>query len=258
MSLATRCPHCNTLFKVSTGQLQLHQGQVRCGQCKQVFSGIENLTAADSQVWQTMQLQVPAPGSPEEKTPDSALFSEASASAGAGLFKPERSAAVRRASVALGLLLLLQTAWWQRTTLAAQVPPVAQVLANSSVVIQHLFSLPASAAVQVQGSGLQALDEHNVRLDVTLRNSATLPAAWPHLRVDLLDAQGLVLATRSVSPGDYQQRDANTASQAPPIPPGQTVELLAYLNLQTLNTQLPEAAATGFRVSLFDRGPPRP
>ncbi len=37
MDGTTRCPHCDTRFKIGIAQLQAHQGQVRCGQCLQVF-----------------------------------------------------------------------------------------------------------------------------------------------------------------------------------------------------------------------------
>jgi predicted Zn finger-like uncharacterized protein len=43
MALATRCPHCNTTFRVVHDQLKLRSGMVRCGNCKQVFNGIEHL-----------------------------------------------------------------------------------------------------------------------------------------------------------------------------------------------------------------------
>ncbi|PZO28794.1 MAG: hypothetical protein DCE88_08380, partial [Betaproteobacteria bacterium] len=56
MSLATRCPNCNTLFKVTSGQLQMHEGKVRCGHCQTVFSGIEHLTSADTEAWQKLDL----------------------------------------------------------------------------------------------------------------------------------------------------------------------------------------------------------
>lgn len=41
--LATRCPHCQTRFRVSTEQLQLRQGSVRCGSCREVFNGNDYL-----------------------------------------------------------------------------------------------------------------------------------------------------------------------------------------------------------------------
>ena len=105
---------------------------------------------------------------------------------------------------------------------------------------------------------MQELDEQNVRVDLTLHNQGTLPSNWPHLKIDLLDSQGLALASKTLSPRDYQVRDKNAASQAPLIAGKKTVEVLAYLNLSDLNKQLPESATTGFRLELYDQGPPTP
>jgi predicted Zn finger-like uncharacterized protein len=43
MALATQCPHCHTTFRVAHDQLKLRAGLVRCGACKEIFNGIENL-----------------------------------------------------------------------------------------------------------------------------------------------------------------------------------------------------------------------
>ena len=37
----TRCPTCNTVFRVSVEQLEARQGKVRCGQCAHVFNALE-------------------------------------------------------------------------------------------------------------------------------------------------------------------------------------------------------------------------
>ena len=47
MALATRCPHCGTTFRVAHDQLKLRAGLVRCGACKQIFNGVENLLGPD-------------------------------------------------------------------------------------------------------------------------------------------------------------------------------------------------------------------
>ncbi len=47
MALATRCPHCATTFRVAHDQLKLRAGLVRCGACKQIFNGVENLLGPD-------------------------------------------------------------------------------------------------------------------------------------------------------------------------------------------------------------------
>lgn len=41
--LATRCPHCRTQFRVTTAQLELREGKVRCGSCREIFNGIEHV-----------------------------------------------------------------------------------------------------------------------------------------------------------------------------------------------------------------------
>jgi predicted Zn finger-like uncharacterized protein len=46
MALATRCPHCQTTFRVVPDQLKLRAGLVRCGACKEIFNGVEHLLPA--------------------------------------------------------------------------------------------------------------------------------------------------------------------------------------------------------------------
>lgn len=43
MALATKCPHCQTTFRVAHDQLKLRAGLVRCGTCKEIFNGVEHL-----------------------------------------------------------------------------------------------------------------------------------------------------------------------------------------------------------------------
>jgi predicted Zn finger-like uncharacterized protein len=41
--LVTTCTHCGARFRVLPGQLNLRQGQVRCGECQKIFNGFETL-----------------------------------------------------------------------------------------------------------------------------------------------------------------------------------------------------------------------
>jgi predicted Zn finger-like uncharacterized protein len=41
--MLTRCPACGTTFRVTPEQLKARQGQVRCGQCRQVFNALSTL-----------------------------------------------------------------------------------------------------------------------------------------------------------------------------------------------------------------------
>lgn len=259
MSLATRCPHCNTLFKVSSGQLQMHEGNVRCGQCKTVFSGVDHLTSADADAWQKLDLGAPKPFQSDHNltggdgTGSELLFANTAPTK--PLLDFSGGSLAIKAVVALLLVLLLgQWLWATRVELLKKSPSLARQVNEAGPWAQNLFSSAPAQALLVEGSGLQALDENNLRVDLTLRNQNTLPSRWPVLKIDLLDTQGLVLATKLLSPSDYQLRDSGAASTAPPIAGEQTVEVLAYLNLSTLNTQLPESAATGFRLELMNPG----
>lgn len=49
MNMVTRCPGCNTLFRVTTEQLQARDGKVRCGRCTLVFDGFKMLSAMPEQ-----------------------------------------------------------------------------------------------------------------------------------------------------------------------------------------------------------------
>jgi|WetSurMetagenome_2_1015567.scaffolds.fasta_scaffold295371_1 predicted Zn finger-like uncharacterized protein len=42
--MLTRCPHCQTAFRVTTEQLKVRQGRVRCGSCRAVFDALDSLT----------------------------------------------------------------------------------------------------------------------------------------------------------------------------------------------------------------------
>src|SRR5881275_1872651 len=39
----TRCPACRTIFRVTSQQLAMRDGQVRCGHCHTVFDGVAGL-----------------------------------------------------------------------------------------------------------------------------------------------------------------------------------------------------------------------
>ena len=43
-ALATRCPYCETQFRVTPQQLALRDGSVRCGACREIFNGNDYLS----------------------------------------------------------------------------------------------------------------------------------------------------------------------------------------------------------------------
>jgi predicted Zn finger-like uncharacterized protein len=61
MPMITRCPACNTHFRVVPAQLQAQNGMVRCGRCTTVFDGFKTLS--------TVEAEEPAQGAEESQAP---------------------------------------------------------------------------------------------------------------------------------------------------------------------------------------------
>lgn len=87
MSMVTKCPACNTLFRVTPQQLQAHEGQVRCGRCMKVFDGLAEMpSASESASAPAPQAHAPAqapaavsPAPAQNENPGAATSAEVSA-----------------------------------------------------------------------------------------------------------------------------------------------------------------------------------
>ena len=56
MSLKTRCPACDTVFKIVPDQLKVSSGWVRCGRCAEVFDAASHAVSSEvSDAWQALR-----------------------------------------------------------------------------------------------------------------------------------------------------------------------------------------------------------
>ena len=93
MVLATRCPHCRTTFRVVQDQLKLRGGLVRCGACKEIFNGTENLLRPiDAPASGT---RAPAPDAAATPTSTAAPAAADAQAAAAASLHPQSTAAAR-------------------------------------------------------------------------------------------------------------------------------------------------------------------
>ncbi len=67
--LATRCPACDTAFRVVPDQLRVSDGWVRCGRCAEVFNAGERLIDVETGAPRQMPEPVAAPDAPPEPRP---------------------------------------------------------------------------------------------------------------------------------------------------------------------------------------------
>lgn len=64
--MLTRCPSCQTTFRVTPEQLKARQGKVRCGECQEVFNALDTLIEAPPLAPMEAALPAQQPASVEE------------------------------------------------------------------------------------------------------------------------------------------------------------------------------------------------
>lgn len=278
MAMVTRCPACNTLFRVASPQLQAQQGMVRCGRCMTVFDGFQTLTtapespapeaAATPPAAPVFRLEpvsatelaataaAPAPDSvaksasvddakdfgpaPEQLTIEDHLFLEENRAARA------RSARLWAAGSALLVLVLAaQAVFVYRGELAAHYPGLRPHLARLCDALQCAVLLPQRPRlIQVEASDLQANDPARpnlIQLTATVRNHAGYDVGFPALDLVLTNTREHALARRVFLPRDYLEpgRDASAGIPA-------SAEITIRLDLDTGDLE-----PAGFRLDLL-------
>ena len=239
MSLTTRCPACNTRFRVVTDQLKVSDGWVRCGRCGDVFDGTTHLREAGvpgaPAQWvpngtgterpdlerqsEPTEILLPATlGQAEHEQPSfalqlqSAMLQEgAETEAGAASFlstpgPPPLVYKGRRMTqmllcAALGASLIFQFLMHERAAISARVPALQPLMDAVCQAIQCALSLPSDVdALVVDGSTFVKTGEGYYRLTFTLKNSGHLVVAPPSIELTLTDAMQRILARRVLSP----------------------------------------------------------
>ena len=233
----TRCPGCRTVFRVTDAQLELRDGQVRCGHCRTVFDGREHLISlaptipaegdelpdelAEGPPTVTLRsaraLDPPPelPPPPPAK-PDSAVDYE-------NRFAWETKRPRSRLWVFLGgigipllvFALLAQALFHFRDTLAANSPAVKPLLVRACAAVGCTIQpLRSVSALSIDASDLQADPAHRglLILTATIRNRAPYAVGFPHLELSLTDAQDQVVVRRALAPADYLGGTADAAA----------------------------------------------
>ena len=270
--MITRCPVCQTAFRVTEMQLSARDGRVRCGACAHVFDARAHLHASTPAVpgiptTESMQPNDAAPMVwPEsDSVPDSmaepapaltqvkrvaadAPAAVRSASASELSFGPE-PAPVNRGRWVAGTLVLLaalavQGIFYFRSDIALLAPESKPLLKEACAVLGCAILLPQrSELMTIEASDLQA-DAANpgvVILTATLRNRAAFSQALPALELTLTDNQDLPLARRVLQARDYLET----------VPDSENGLAAGAERAIRVTLQLTDIKATGYRLYLF-------
>lgn len=268
MNLYTRCLHCGTTFRVTTQQLQASSGQVRCGQCKQVFDAFATLTAQEPQPpapvrelpTRTLSEMPPAAPPVEKSAPaqspvrakDRPVAPASRPDPAASLYEwefrmpqaPRRTGLWVSLSLLLLALLAVQGAYAFRTELMVLVPQSRVYYERACEWLVCTVALPRlSSFLHIEASDLKAPDParpNEIELLVSVRNRAPVEQDYPAFELTLTNSQEQTIARRVFLPAEYLQwMDAADGLKA-------GAELPIRLFLDT-----GELRAAGYRLYLF-------
>lgn len=273
MALVTLCPECNTTFRVTSEQLKVHSGDVRCGQCLHVFNSFATLvTVEESEISYTSEIELPVftedSFETESKAEASHEVKTAPASQESFDYFPEENTAAYIGDddevnfdsapakekwdfswfVANGIFLFLligQIVYFYRVEISVALPDAKPVLMQYCAILN--CTVPFSSDISllnIESSSLYtdpARQSEITTLNATIRNYASFPQALPAFKLSLTDARGKLLASRIFSADDYLDENTNSIQS---IAPNNEINIKLYY-------QSDELKASGYQLLLL-------
>lgn len=251
----TRCPECQTVFRITAAQLKARAGQVRCGRCQHVFAADTHLVEAPAKP--TPKKRVPRKSARHEKKSSETLelpFADVAATASDDdrtppepLWLAPRSR-TRTFYWAAGNSLLLILLFLQGLFFYGRdVVQVAPFLETTVGVVCDLLpcrkpplDLRRLDLIESQIAPHPRYDKA-LRVRAVLVNRAETVQPYPLLEVSLLDSNGRLLARRAYSPKEYLAKDA---AGEPGLPPQLAVNI-------EIDIASPGSQASGFEILLL-------
>lgn len=249
----TRCPECQTAFRITLAQLKARDGLVRCGRCDSVFRADLRLFAlpntdasADTNAEEEfVDLSEEKEDETLESNNDSSSDSDIPVISDFSLLQPQRRVLPRVlwliAIVVLTLVLLVQFAYFYRYELA-QLPALRPSLMQACAIMRCTLSVPDKTVPELSQTSIAPHPRYAnaLRIRANLVNRTTEPLTLPLLQVTLTDNDGKLLARRTFAPPQYL--DGVTANS----PLGPNIEIQALVDVTN-----PDNKAAGYEVQLF-------
>jgi predicted Zn finger-like uncharacterized protein len=241
----TYCPHCFSVYQVTSGHLDQAGGQLRCGECRQVYRAIdylfEDLAAARSVVETQRAAGVQSEGvsnryahldMPEHGEDTGWEVTTESRSTGRPTSEGWKNRTVSMADIGSGLvagmlvlLLGLQWVYFNRDALAAE-----SVWRSKMELFCEVIHCELPMRVDLASIGIVDRDvrkhpvaEDALLINVTFENRAAFIQPYPLFEVSFTDKAGSPVAMRRFSSAEYLGEDVNSESGMSPESPVQVV-----------------------------------
>ncbi len=259
----TRCPQCQTVFRITAAQLKAREGKVRCGRCQHVFSADQHLlpkpasglsknatpvarkrASGKNKAVESSRIAAPArhaapafpADTPEHDAPPAVLVRRI----------PLRTRTIYWAAgnIVLILLLAAQVLIFYGHDFARQTPtlrPVIEALC-APLACRKLprIDMHHMDLVETRVAPHPRFDKA-LRIKATLVNRADTVQPYPLLEVSLTNSQGQLVARRAYPPREYLSKPETILQGLPPQ---------VAVNVE-LDVTSPGAQASGYEVLLL-------
>jgi predicted Zn finger-like uncharacterized protein len=224
--MQAECPNCHTLFRVTETQLDMADGMVRCGFCKQVFNA-RLANDEDTSREETQQPQL----SRQIKAEHEAFHSGTSDDNVPDTFRIESPAGtysmLATVSWSLAILLLIaalaaEYIWFNQPELMLdpRLEPVTAKLCELTD-CKHLQLRDVSKIEMVSRNVYTHPNEKDaLMVSTTLVNHANYEQPFPDVQIDFSNVRGELVASRRFIPEEYLQTDSE---QLIPLQPGNPI-----------------------------------
>jgi predicted Zn finger-like uncharacterized protein len=243
--METRCPNCDTLFRITATQLEMAQGMVRCGYCQHVFDAsideaqlnvIDNENQLDvfnqaEEIDDIDEALVPDRGieqiedEPSEETP---LFGDIQTELVPDDLRTEsaRPQTSTLATVAWSFAILLMIGaligeyiWFNRYTLVhdQRLRPITNRLCEHVNCEKLQLRDPSKIEMLSRNVYTHPNQQEALMITTTMVNHADYAQPYPSVQIDFSNVRGELLASRRFTPEEYLNIDADHLR---PLQPG--------------------------------------
>jgi predicted Zn finger-like uncharacterized protein len=248
MSLITRCPACQTLFKVVPDQLRISDGWARCGSCEAIFDASlhlladtveagsaanfdtnpEPLTVSDYRIGAVPEASPLPPDQTWLPGPDSATNYAPSPSAEPDIAtfltidpaaarpkNPLQRFALGSLSFAMLLGLVGQVMFHERDRIAALQPALRPWLVALCLPLKCQVSpLRQKDAIAIDRASFSKIAGNSYRLNFSVRNTAAVAVAAPAIELTLTDTSDQPVLRRVFLPTELELKSDTLAAAA--------------------------------------------
>lgn len=217
--MQTECPNCHTLFRITAAQLEMADGMVRCGFCKEVFDARVENDFHDNKYQLDAFEDTPSAAANDNAGPDHASFFAGEANEIVPQDLRAESTARSYSTFAttawsLGILLLISSLaaeyiWFHHPQLLqdARFKPLTSALCKFTDCTHLQMRDPSKIEMISRNVYTHPNEKDALMVSTTMVNHASYAQPYPNVQIDFSNVRGELIASRRFTPDEYLQTE---------------------------------------------------